>query len=141
MELEVRTTRVGRNSWALPLIAQYQKKILPFDKVEFKNLKSDQRFLENLNPKDVVWLCDERGEALGSRPFSKKIQHLRDGGCKKLVFVVGGPFGVSDAIRERANFQMILSPFVLNQEVALTVLFEQIFRAYTIIHNHPYHND
>ena len=56
-------------------------------------------------------------------------------------FLVGGPFGLDEKSKERADLALKLSSFVLNQEVALITIFEQIFRGFSIIYNHPYHNE
>ncbi len=141
MEIEIRTFNLSRNSWAQELISSYLSKIKPFEKAQFKSIKNEKKWLDGIDSSDRVWICDERGKAFSSNQFAKNISHLRDGGVKNLVLVVGGPFGLPDAVKERADQILLLSPFVLNQEVALTVLLEQVFRAYTIINNHPYHNE
>lgn len=141
MEIEVRTFHLNRNSWVQELKNQYVKKIGYFENFVFKAIKNESLWLKAIAPTDHVWVCDERGESLSSHQFSRKIEQLRDNGCRRLVFIVGGPFGLPQEVKERANGTLMLSSFVLNQEVALVVLMEQIFRAYTIIHNHPYHNE
>ena len=141
MELEVRTFQLGRTSWSQDVIEAYVKKISPFEKLSFRILKNEKKALQGINGQDRVWACDERGRSFSSKAFSQEISKMRDGGIKKLVFYIGGPFGLPAEVRERANQVFTLSPFVMSQEVALVVLQEQIFRAYTIIHNHPYHNE
>ncbi len=141
MEIEFRTAGLGRNSWAQGLVEKYTTKIQPFEKVSFKNIKDEKKWLQNIEPADRLWICDEKGASLSSKSFAKEISTLRDGGVKKLIFAVGGPFGLPDSVKERANRVILLSPFVVNQEVALTVILEQVFRAYTILNNHPYHNE
>lgn len=141
MEIEVRTFQLSKNSWAMDLVDSYLKKIKPFEKISFKPIKDEKSWLKGIEPSDHVWICDENGESLSSKQFSKNISHLRDGGIRKLILMIGGPFGFSDEVKERGNKVLLLSPMVMNQEVALTVLMEQVFRAYTIINNHPYHND
>lgn len=141
MEIEVRTFHLSRNSWVNDRAEEYVKKIKPFEKIQFKIIKDEKNWLKGIESNDRVWVCDERGSSHTSKRFAKKIENLRDGGCRRLFILLGGPFGFTDAIRERADQIVLLSPFVMNQEVALTVLFEQLFRAYTIINNHPYHND
>jgi len=141
MEIEVRTFNLSRNSWAQSLVEQYLKKIKPFEKISFRLIKDEKKWLAGIEAKDRVWVCDENGDSLSSVKFSKNIENLRDGGCRKIFFLIGGPFGFSKSVKERSDQTILLSPFVMNQEVALTVLMEQIFRAYTIINGHPYHNE
>lgn len=141
MELEIITTHISKSSWSFQLAEEYVTKLKAFDKVRFNVIKNEKKFLDKVKPGDRVICCDEHGEAFTSRQFSKKISHFRDGGVQKLIFFVGGPFGLAEDVLQRADLKLQLSRLVMNQEVALTVLMEQIFRAYTIIHNHPYHND
>ena len=141
MELEVRTLQLSKNSWASELSSRYIRKIVRFEKINFKNIKDEKKWLAGVESKDIVCACDERAQSLSSKEFAKKIETLRDGGTRKLIFYIGGPFGLPEEVLSRANLKLTLSPFVLNQEIALTVLMEQIFRAYTIINNHPYHNE
>ncbi len=141
MQIQIRTFHLSKTSWAQEIVEQYVKKIAPFDKIQFKVIKDEKDWLKGIVDSDRVWSCDERGESLTSKTFSKKIAALRDGGVKRLFFLVGGPFGLPEEVKKRANLTLTLSPFVMNQEVALAVLMEQIFRAYTIIHNHPYNNE
>ncbi len=141
MEIEVRTVHLSKKSWAFALATDYVAKIQPFEKIRFNVIKDEKKFLDKVSPQDRVLVCDERGEALQSRPFSHRISQMRDGGIQKLFIVIGGPFGLPKEVVDRANITIQLSSFVMNQEVALIVLMEQVFRAYTILNNHPYHND
>ncbi len=141
MEVEIITTHISKSSWSYQLTEGYVKKIKAFDKVRFTIVKDEKKFLDKVKPGDRVICCDENGKAFSSRQFSKKISHYRDGGIQRLIFFVGGPFGLPNQVLDRADLKVQLSSLVMNQEVALVVLMEQIFRAYTILHNHPYHND
>ncbi len=141
MEIEVRTFNLSRNSWTQDLAKRYLKKITPFEKIEFRIIKDEKKWLQGIESTQKLWICDEGGRAESSRSFAKSISSLRDGGCRKLFILIGGPFGLPEDVKERSEKTILLSPFVMSQEVALTVLFEQIFRAYTIINNHPYHNE
>ncbi|MFK8051621.1 MAG: 23S rRNA (pseudouridine(1915)-N(3))-methyltransferase RlmH [Woeseiaceae bacterium] len=85
-------------------------------------------------------LLDERGRSLTSRQFAGEINNRRDLG-ERLVFLIGGPDGVADACRQRANLCLALAPFTMPHELARVVLIEQLYRAHTIIERHPYHRD
>lgn len=141
MEIEIRTTHLSRNSWAQERAADFVKKISHFEKIKFQIIKDEKNFLKGVSPKDRVVVCDERGENLSSRKFASIVENYRNGGIQKLYFFIGGPFGSPEELLQRSDLKFSLSSLVMNQEVALAVLFEQIFRAYTIINNHPYHND
>jgi 23S rRNA (pseudouridine1915-N3)-methyltransferase len=140
MEIEVRTYNLSRNSWAQDVLSDYLKKVTPYEKITFRSLKDEKKWLMGIDASDRLFVCDESGKSLSSIEFSKKLEHLRDHACPRLFILIGGPFGFGKEVKQRADLTLSLSPFVMNQEVALVVLMEQIFRAYTIIHNHPYHN-
>ena len=141
MNIEIRTHQVSKSSWATEAFKTYSKKISHFCGFEFKQLKSEKSLIQNISPQDKVILCDERGKNFSSREFAKKIEVMRDSGSRKIIIIIGGPFGAEEDVKERADLTITLSSFVMNQEVALVTLFEQVFRAFTIINNHPYHND
>lgn len=106
----------------------------------FKRKDETEKLMKQLKPGDVVYLFDERGRAFTSEKFSAQIEKELNTSNQRLVFIVGGAFGVTDALRERANLQISLSPFVLNHLLAQAVVLEQLYRAFTIIKNLPYHN-
>jgi 23S rRNA (pseudouridine1915-N3)-methyltransferase len=83
-------------------------------------------------------LLDERGDELDSIGMAQFIEKHRNLGTKRLAFVIGGPDGVSEDVRKRANLILALSRMTLTHEIARMVLFEQIYRAFTVIHDLPY---
>ena len=141
MKIEIRTLNIGRNSWVHPFISEYQKKIQFFNPIEFNFIKNEEQWLRGVDLKHIVIICDERGEDLTSRGFAKNLERNLASGKQRLFFMVGGPFGLPKEVKKRADKSVRLSTLVFNQEVAIAVLMEQIFRAFTIINNHPYHND
>lgn len=141
MELELRTMQVGKSSWVLDQLQAYQKKISFFNPFTVKFIKQDTQFLKSVSDKDFVVAFDENGKSFSSRDFAGQIERILSSGKQRTCFVVGGPFGLPQEVKQRANLSVSLSPFVMNQEVALLVSVEQIFRSFTIVNNHPYHND
>ena len=141
MKIEVRTHSFSKSSWVHPIVETYQKKISGFLPVEVKLLKENKSLLQGVGEKDLVILCDERGKDYSSMDFAKKMQQWCESGKAKIHFIIGGPFGATEELLQRKDESIKVSSFVLNQEVAMTVLMEQIFRAHTIINNHPYHNE
>ena len=83
---------------------------------------------------------DERGRELDSYKFSAEIQKAIEANKKRVIWVVGGAFGLSDDSKRRANVTLCLSKLTLNHLVAQTLLLEQIYRGLTIIKGIPYHN-
>ncbi|MBY0314135.1 MAG: 23S rRNA (pseudouridine(1915)-N(3))-methyltransferase RlmH [Bdellovibrionales bacterium] len=146
-----------KEDWFNLLAAHYSKKIKPYAKFEIQWIKPFRESREDLEKKiqkeaenilnkiesnDVVVVCDERGEALSSIKFAKKIEHYKDTiGSRRVVFIVGGAYGLDVSIKKRANMTLQLSTMVMNHHVAAAMLFEQIYRAFTIINKIPYHNE
>jgi 23S rRNA (pseudouridine1915-N3)-methyltransferase len=83
--------------------------------------------------------CDERGQAYSSEAFAQLLQGERERAAEDLAFVVGGAFGLGDAIRSRAWRLLALAPWTLSHELARLVLAEQMYRAGTIIRGESYH--
>jgi len=141
MKIEIRTPQVPRNSWVHPPMADWLKKIGHFQTVHMTFVKKEDDLLKGVEGRDWVIALDERGDVLSSRQFAQKLQVWIDSGKSRLLFVVGGPFGLPAEVLDRANARLSLSHFVFNQELALAVLTEQVFRGLSILQNHPYHND
>jgi 23S rRNA (pseudouridine1915-N3)-methyltransferase len=145
----------AKEPWADQVSELYKKKLsffVPFEiqslkakksareDSEFKKKEESELLLKNITNDDYVILFDERGLALDSIQFSKKIETVLSSSKKRAVFVIGGAFGVNEDVRERANLKVALSPMVLNHLMAQAVSLEQIYRAFTIIKKIPYHN-
>ncbi len=96
--------------------------------------------LKNVTEKDYVILLDERGKELSSIDFSKVIETCMNDGSKRLVFIIGGAYGVSEEIKERADFIWSLSKLVFPHQLVRLILVEQIYRAFTILKGEKYHH-
>jgi len=81
---------------------------------------------------------DERGRELDSMKLAELIEKHRMAGTKQITFVIGGYAGLSDAVRKRANLVLALSRMTLTHDLARVLLMEQVYRAFTIIHDLPY---
>jgi 23S rRNA (pseudouridine1915-N3)-methyltransferase len=146
----------GKESWLEELTTSYQSKLKPFVSVEIIRLKPSKQARESAQKKlaeetaellkvikkdDLLILCDERGEAVSSRKFSAKLVQLFERGRPRVVIVIGGAFGFGDEIRQRADWTWSLSTLVFNHHIAQAVVLEQVYRAFAIWKNLPYHND
>ena len=87
----------------------------------------------------VVVVMDERGKHLDSRKFADWLDELQNRGTRHVVFLIGGPDGHDDQTRSRADLILALSAFTLPHDLARAMLAEQVYRAFTIIRNEPYH--
>ncbi len=86
-----------------------------------------------------VIALDERGRMLDSIAFARLLDDLRGGGCRELVFVVGGPDGLPPQTTQQADLLLSLGPMTLPHALARLVLVEQLYRAHTLLSGHPYH--
>ncbi|MDG1054977.1 MAG: 23S rRNA (pseudouridine(1915)-N(3))-methyltransferase RlmH [Schleiferiaceae bacterium] len=105
-----------------------------------KELES-QAFQKYFQGGDWIILLDEKGKRYHSRGFAQELQKWMNGGPKRLVFVVGGAFGFSRAMYERANGMLSMSEMTTSHQLIRVVFLEQLYRAFTILNNEPYHND
>jgi len=99
-----------------------------------------RKVLDNLRPGECMVLLDERGSFLSSRAFGEKLAEWQAAG-RDLCFVIGGPDGVSDDLRARADFVLSLSPMTLPHGLARVLFAEQLYRAWSLTQGHPYHRD
>ena len=112
-----------------------------------KNLSEEQQkqkegelILSKLNNTDVLILLDENGKQHDSVGFSTYLQKHMNSGIKQLVFVIGGPYGFSEAIYNKANGKLSLSKMTFSHQMIRLFFIEQLYRSYTILKNEPYHH-
>ena len=104
-----------------------------------KDAESDL-LLKSLDPVDFVVLLDERGKMLSSPELAATIEQRAINGAKKIHFVIGGAFGVNDAVRQRADLVWQLSRLVFPHQLVRLILAEQVYRACSIIRGEKYHH-
>ena len=90
---------------------------------------------------DHLMLLDEHGLELRSIEFADLLQKRMSAGTKRLVFVIGGPYGFSDAVYQRANSKLSLSKMTFSHQIVRAIFTEQLYRAFTILKNEPYHHE
>ncbi len=100
-----------------------------------------QNLLANFEASDYVVLLDEHGKEMKSIEFSAYIEKKMQNVPKRLVFVVRGPYGFSEDVYNRANEKISLSKMTFPHDLIRLVFCEQLYRAYTIMHNEPYHHE
>ncbi|MBI3556478.1 MAG: 23S rRNA (pseudouridine(1915)-N(3))-methyltransferase RlmH [Deltaproteobacteria bacterium] len=99
------------------------------------------RLLEKRGARAFLTLLDERGKSFTSREFAKRVEKIKDGSHSEWIIAVGGAHGYDDTLKTRAQLLWSLSPLTFPHELAAAVAAEQVFRALSILSNHPYHND
>ena len=107
---------------------------------EQKRLEGEA-ILRLVSDSDHLMLLDEHGAELRSIEFAEQLQHRMSSGVKRLVFVIGGPYGFSDAVYGRANSKLSLSRMTYSHQLVRAIFTEQLYRAFTILKNEPYHHE
>ena len=100
-----------------------------------------EAILRQVTEGDCVVLLDERGDELRSVEFALWLQKRLTSGKKRLVFVIGGPYGFSDEVYARADAKLSLSRMTFSHQIVRTIFAEQLYRAFTILRNEPYHHE
>jgi 23S rRNA (pseudouridine1915-N3)-methyltransferase len=143
-------------TWVEAARTEYAGKIRPFADFELQTLKSPsagredaevkrrregELLLKQIDPKDLLILFDEKGEAPpSSEAFAKRLGRVLEAGKPRLVFCIGGPYGFTDEIKTRAGARWSLSALTMNHWIAQLAALEQIYRGFTILRGIPYHN-
>jgi len=138
------------------LISEYENRLKHYIKFELevipdlkktKNLSEAQQkekegelILKKLNTTDILVLLDENGKQYSSIDFSNYLQKKMNSGIKQLVFVIGGPYGFSDVMYQRARGKISLSKMTFSHQMVRLFVVEQVYRAFTILKNEPYHH-
>jgi 23S rRNA (pseudouridine1915-N3)-methyltransferase len=102
--------------------------------------KEGELLLHKFKNDDYVILLDEKGKSFTSVAFARHIEQLQNHSTRQLVFVVGGAFGFSEAVYNRAQMKLSLSEMTFSHQLIRLIFMEQLYRAFTILNNHPYHN-
>ncbi len=158
MPMTIKLLAIGKtDSKALSqLISEYEKRLVHYIKFELeiiadiknsKNLSEAQQkekegelILKKLNPTDVLVLLDENGKQFNSEAFSEYLQKKMNAGIKQLVIAIGGPYGFSETVYSRAQGKISLSKMTFSHQMVRLFATEQIYRAFTILRNEPYHH-
>ena len=127
-------------------VEEYARRIQPFAPLALDYLKSGVRETESaalLRRSEGIFriVLDERGGQFTSRQFAQKISDWEQRSVKSVALVIGGANGHTDELRQSADWLMSLGKFTLQHELALVVVLEQIYRAYSIKAGTPYHRE
>lgn len=136
---------------------EYQKRLehyIPFEMQvipDIKNTKSlsvDQQkekeaelILKGLQAGDYIVLLDEKGKEYSSMQFASYIEKKTHTVSKRLVFIIGGPYGFSQKVYEKASEKLTLSRMTFSHQMVRLIFVEQLYRAMTILNNEPYHHE
>ena len=130
------------------------QKYIPFEKIEIPDLKNSKKYTEDLIKTkegqsildklvagDYLVLLDDKGKNFSSTEFATYYQNLFNKGLKNIVFAVGGPYGFSEAVYQRADEKISLSKMTFSHQMVRLFFIEQTYRAMTILRNEPYHHE
>jgi len=130
------------------------KRYLPFSCLELKEEKAGgkkadprtirelegEKILAKLAPEAFVVVLDERGVGFSSEELAGLLDRHMIGGTPEMAAVIGGPYGLSDKVKQRGNLILSLSSMTFTHQMARLFFLEQLYRGFTIIRNEPYHN-
>lgn len=108
---------------------------------ELQKIKEGELILSKWMPAKEFHLFDENGKTVTSREFAAFLEKKMLSGLKELVFVIGGPYGFSDEVYQKADSKISLSRMTFSHQLARLLCVEQLYRAFTILKGEPYHHD
>lgn len=156
--MNIRLITIGKtdNKNLQSLIEDYTKRLSFYVKFDLdiiadiknvKNLSEAQQkekegelILSKISATDNLILLDENGKTFNSLGFSNYLQKKMNAGTKTLVFVIGGPYGFSETVYQKANGKVSLSEMTFSHQMVRLFVIEQIYRGFTILKNEPYHH-
>jgi len=157
MKITLLTVGKSTNSHLIKLQEEYQNRLkfyIPFEMVVVPELKNTKNLsineqlekeadliIKQLETSDEVVLLDEKGKQFTSVGFSDFIAKKMLASHKRMVFVVGGPYGFSDRVYQRANGKISLSAMTFSHQMIRVIFVEQLYRAMTILKGEPYHHE
>jgi 23S rRNA (pseudouridine1915-N3)-methyltransferase len=125
----------------------FELEIIP-DLKKTKSLSEDLQkneegklILNKLEKSDFITLLDEKGKKYSSLQFAELINKRSVSGLKRLVFIIGGPYGFSPDVYARSNSKLSLSDMTFSHQMVRLFAVEQVYRAFTILKNEPYHHE
>ena len=106
-----------------------------------QKLAEAKLLFEHVSPDDVLILLDDKGKEYSSTEFSKFIANKQNSSVKRLVFLIGGPFGFDPQVYERANAKISFSRMTFSHQMIRLFFMEQLYRAFTILKGEKYHHE
>jgi len=156
MEIQLLFVGKTKKKYLLDELESYKIKILRFIKFSFvcvgetktkktniKQLKEKEylQILKKISPNDIVIILDEKGKMLNSIDFASEIKSYINTGKKRILFIIGGAYGLSKKFYDDFPIRIALSRMTFSHQMIRLFFCEQLYRAFTIINNHPYHNN
>jgi 23S rRNA (pseudouridine1915-N3)-methyltransferase len=152
--LKLRVVWIGKNRdpWVKEVVSEYAGRIRRYAPLELSEVRDEkgaeaeemrrrecERLEKLIPPGATLVLLDERGEQMDSRGLASYIGKQRDSGTGEMVFAIGGAYGFSEEFRRKGRL-LALSKMTFTHQMVRVFLLEQIYRAFTILNNEPYHH-
>jgi 23S rRNA (pseudouridine1915-N3)-methyltransferase len=148
MKLIILSVGKEKDSLTEELVRHFEMRILRYLPLEWVHVahestkvKEGEKILTHIKKEDYVVLLDEKGRDLKSESLAELIENRMVDSVKRMVFVIGGAYGVSDDVHVRANYTWKLSSLVFPHMLVRIILVEQLYRAMTIIKGEKYHHE
>lgn len=146
MNITVITISGVKNKLITPLVNEYVKRISRFAKVHILDIKEERKHnhitdIKKILPSSYIIALDEDGKSYTSELFAKQIEHIQMHLSSHIVFVIGPSAGFSVEELNTVDAKLSLSPMTFPHELATMLVCEQVYRAFTILNNHPYHKE
>ncbi|MFK8037692.1 MAG: 23S rRNA (pseudouridine(1915)-N(3))-methyltransferase RlmH [Crocinitomicaceae bacterium] len=157
MNIKVITIGKTNKSFLMEGESEYLKRLkryAPIEKIELPDIKGAKKMsqseikqkegaliLSKLIATDIVILLDDKGKDYSSIQFSKWLQNKMNTSIKSLVFIVGGAYGFSAELYARSQEKLSISKMTFSHQMIRMIFFEQLYRAFSILNNEPYHHE
>ena len=158
MEINIISVGKIKEDFFKKAIDEYEKRLKAYCRVNFIELKDEsegknlsdkdidiildkegKRILEKIKERSFIIVLDIKGKSIDSVEFSKKINDIMLDGISSIDFIIGGSLGISQEVKDKANYSLSFSKFTFPHKLMKVILMEQIYRAFTIINNKTYH--
>jgi 23S rRNA (pseudouridine1915-N3)-methyltransferase len=157
MDIEIWSIGKEHETFISPAIEFYLKRLQPFCKVSFIVISPPKRsgqttpqqsllleekiILNRLQSQHFLVVLDDKGKSYTSRAFAAELQNIMNTGAKTLVLLIGGPWGISGLVKQKAKKTISLSSFTFPHQLVRLIISEQLYRAFSILNNTPYHHE
>ena len=147
MKINLITIGKLKKKFLIEGVSEYLKRIKIYAKIEVKEIlecktveEEGKKLLAQVPQESYVIVLDVGGEELNSEEFAKKLNELTLRGKSNITFIIGGAFGISEEVRNVANFRLSLSKMTFTHQMARFLIVEQIYRAFKINRGENYHH-
>lgn len=156
MDIEIWSIGKENESYINDGVLYYFKKTKPYNPVSLVTLQlpkkaattdaertkqqEEELILKKLQPQHYLILLDEKGKMLSSPQWAQQFQNCMNQGIKTVVILIGGAFGVTERVKQEAKQVWSLSNLVFPHQLVRLIVAEQVYRAFSILHNSPYHH-